>query len=159
MVPIAWSSLLQSLCWIWRYIDSLIPLIQIFGGDPHDLKDWNSRRKRGECLINKTTKNFLIKIDNNCKDYIVVDLMFFYKMWFVSYNIFQLHYHGSIPWVNEYHGWISQYHGKIPWVNECHGWMSLTIPWVDATFNTMGKFYGWMNTMGWCHFPFISGSH
>jgi len=73
----------------------------------------------------------------------------------VTYSIFQLQYHGSIPWVNEYHGWMSQYHGSIPWVNKYQGWMSqyhgcmsLTIPWVDATYNIMGKFHGWMNNMG-----------
>jgi len=27
---------------------------------------------------------------------------------------------------------------------------------VDAIYNTMGKFHGWMNTMGGCHFPFGS---
>ena len=38
------------------------------------------------------------------------------------------------------------------WINTMGGW----IPWVDSTYNTMGKFHGWMHTMGGCHFPFGS---
>jgi len=40
-----------------------------------------------------------------------------------------------------------------------HGWinsMGGRKTWVNATYNTMDKFHGWMNTMGGCHFPFGS---
>jgi len=91
----------------------------------------------------------------NCKDYIVADNLSFYKMWLVTYSSFQLQYHGSIPWVNEYHGWILQYHEwmpfTIPWVNSMGWWVpwvDFTIPWADAIYNTMGKFHGLMNNMG-----------
>ena len=60
----------------------------------------------------------------SCKGYIVVDHLSFYKMRIVTYSIFQLQYHGSIPWVD------------------------FTIPWADAIYNTMGKFHGSMNNMG-----------
>jgi len=47
-----------------------------------------AKRKRGECPINKTTKKLFIKTYNNCKDYIVVDNLCFYKMQLVTYSIF-----------------------------------------------------------------------
>jgi len=98
----------------------------------------------------------------NRKGYTVADNLSFYKMWLVTYSIFQLQYHGSIPWVNEYHGWILQYHRRMPftipwvnsmgrwiiWVDEYHGWilqyhgrMSFTIPWV----NSMGWWIIWVD--------------
>lgn len=30
---------------------------------------------------------------------------------------------------------------------------------MDSTYNTIGKFHGWMNTIGRCHFPFGSWSN
>jgi len=47
---------------------------------PQDLKNRNARIKRGEFPINKTTNNFFIKMENNCKSYIVADKLSFYKM-------------------------------------------------------------------------------
>ena len=105
-------------------------IFRSWGPLPQDLKIWNSRRKRGDCLINKTTNNFFIKTENNCKSYIVTDKLSFYKMWLVTYSIFQLQYHRSIPWVNEYHGWMSL---TIPWVNSMGGW----ITWVDEYHGLM----------------------
>ena len=126
-----------------------------YKGGPQDLKIWNWQKKKSRMAIKQNHKDIFIKTDNNCKDYIVVDNLSFYKMWLVTYSIFQLQYHGSIPWVNEYHGWILQYHGQmpftIPWVNsmgEWIPWVDFTIPRADAIYNTMGKFHGSMNNMG-----------
>ena len=43
-------------------------------------------------------------------------------------------------------------------MNEYHGDMSLTIPSVDAIYNTMGKFHVWMNTMGG-YIPWVNEYH
>jgi len=50
------------------------------GGGLKDLKDCNAKKKRREHTINKSTKIFFIKTDNNCKGYIVVENLSFYKM-------------------------------------------------------------------------------
>ena len=71
--------------------------------------------------------------------------------WVNEYHGWMSQYHGSIPWVNEYHGWMSQYHGSIPWVNEYHGWMSQyhgQIAWVNEYHGWMSLTIPWSNSMG-----------
>jgi len=113
------------------------------GGGPQDLKNWNSRRKRGECPINKTTKNFFIKIENNCKIYIVGDKLSFYKMRlltsFFSYNT-----------TGQFHGWMNTMGGCHNTTGQFHGGMNT----MGGYHNTMGKYHGWMNTMGGCHLQY-----
>ena len=56
-------------------------------GGPQDLKNWNAN-KMIEHTVSKTTKKFFIKTKNNCKSYIVVDNLSFYKMQIFTYNSF-----------------------------------------------------------------------
>jgi len=43
-----------------------------------------------EHTLNKTTKKLLNEIENNCKNYIVVDNMSFYKKRLVTYSLFYI---------------------------------------------------------------------
>ena len=52
----------------------------------------------------------------------MIENLSFYKVRLVIYSLFLRH------------NTIGGYHGKIPWV--------------DTTYNTMGKSHVWMNTMG-----------
>ena len=42
-------------------------------------------------------------------------------------------------------------------IGKFHGWVDTMcdwIPWVDINYNTMGKYHGWMNTMVGCHLQY-----
>jgi len=52
----------------------------ILGERPSRFEKLKCQKKRGEYTITKPQINFFIKIDNNCKGYIVVDNLSFYKI-------------------------------------------------------------------------------
>ena len=130
------------------------------GGGPQDLKHWNGssggRPPRSEKLLEEKGENapkikpqriFLLKWRIIVRATLWWKKLSFYKMWLVTYSIFQLQYHGSIPWVDV----------TIPRVNSMGEW----IPWVDVTTpweNTMGEWIPWVdvtyNTMGGCHLQY-----
>ena len=55
---------------------------------PPRSKQLKCQKKRGEHTVNKTTMKRFVKTENNCKIYIVVVNLSFYKMWLVTYSIF-----------------------------------------------------------------------